>query len=92
MALIQESKDKKGFEFNCPACQMVHSFPKDRAWNKDADNPTLAQPLIITGHRTKGGNRVGYRCHLTIVGGVAKYYQDCTHKYADKELQLTPFK
>ena len=77
---------KGGVMFYCPACKVPHIAPLNSptganwSWDGSILTPTIVPSLVNT--------RPGWRCHLLIKNGKLKYFSDCTHGFAEKEIPM----
>lgn len=76
--------------FFCKGCGAQHGMKisGDDPWFFDNDfhKPTILPSLVLS-RVNEQGNTVIY-CHVTIIGGVARYYNNSEHKLKGKDIPL----
>lgn len=93
----------RGYAHWCEACGEMHVIPNGWSFDGNADQPTFAPSVRITGVRTvvdeKGewtgewvrgpdGKVLPMCCHYIVTGGQVQFCTDCTHELAGKTLPL----
>ena len=91
MAKIEQVSNVSGmYQFYCPGCECYHFIRTNKnetpCWefNGDVDKPTVS-PSILVRFPYGGENHV---CHSFIREGKIQFLGDCTHRLADKTVEL----
>ena len=80
----------------CPACKSLHTFNVNKqrpngarwSWDGNIDKPTFTPSMNIRLGPLLGGKML--ICHYTLIKGVIKYMNDCTHKMRGQIVDLPP--
>lgn len=70
--------------FNCPGCNMTHSFDNRWKWNSDKIRPTF-RPSLLVRYPYNGKDQV---CHSFVTNGEIKFLGDCTHELKNNKREL----
>jgi len=70
--------------FNCPGCEMTHSFDDRWKWNNSVGKPTFTPSLLV---RYNHGD-TQHRCHSFVTDGLIKFLRDCTHRLAGEDVEI----
>lgn len=76
------------YGFYCPGCETWHRIDGGAGgwyFNGDYERPTFIPDLL---NATTELDRVPHRCHLSIVKGRIRYYDDCSHEFAERYISM----
>jgi hypothetical protein len=78
--------------FVCPACNAVHQCDTRWKFNGDKAKPTFDGSVLVHAVPVTSKSVPGYkgrpRCHSQVTDGKIAYYEDSTHAFAGKTLDL----
>lgn len=92
MELTNKNETEVQMFFECPGCNIGHSFRiKGKGpiwtWNNDTEKPTFSPSLLVRWH--KGGiGGTKEVCHSFVKNGQIQFLSDCTHHLAGKTVDL----